>query len=375
LFSIRYLLPPDRVQEAPGERVQFVAVGRRDQRLADRGRTRWRTSPRCPRRASRGQATRPPEPVDDGAQPLASALYTEDQVDSAATRDPNSAGPNYPDALREQGVQGEVLVEFTVDTTGRADPGSFAVVEASHPLFAEAVRDALPKMLFTPAVAHGQRVRQLVRLPMKFRLLVQEKSATEARGRAAWEPGALARVPGSTFPHPRGRARALPRPFLNHNEGGLNLLAIDDARPVGRGATTTHVRDPRARILLAARGARVGPRRAAGPGCGQVRRTRRSSPSSRREARLRAQCARLDAGTGAHPYAPRASAPSRGLTRVPRGGSATSAVGEHPHRVVALVHVHRGAGDPATEVAGEEGRRRADLVGPRGLGSGVERAA
>jgi hypothetical protein len=154
LFSIRYLLPPDRVQEAPGERVQFVAVGA--------GTTGWQTGADAladvapvPATRAPGQATRPPEPVDDGAQPLATALYTEDQVDSAATRDPNSAGPNYPDALREQGVQGEVLVEFTVDTTGRADPGSFAVVEASHPLFAEAVRDALPKMLFTPAVAHG----------------------------------------------------------------------------------------------------------------------------------------------------------------------------------------------------------------------------
>jgi TonB family protein len=174
-ISIRYLLPPDRVQEPPGERVQFVAVGA--------GTSGWLTgvdplAAVAPVAATREpkQATRPPEPVDEGTQTLASALYTEDQVDSAATRDPNSAGPNYPDALREQGVQGEVLVEFAVDTLGRADPGSFAVVQASHPLFAEAVREALPKMVFTPAVAHGQRVRQLVRLPMKFRLLVQEKS-------------------------------------------------------------------------------------------------------------------------------------------------------------------------------------------------------
>jgi TonB family protein len=174
-ISIRYLLPPDRVQEPPGERVQFVAVGA--------GTSGWvaGTDPLsdvAPVAATRDpkQATRPPDPADEGAQTLETALYTEDQVDSVAARDPNSAGPNYPDALREQGVQGEVLVEFTVDTTGRADPGSFAVVQSSHPLFAQAVREALPKMLFTPAVARGHRVRQLVRLPMKFRLLLEEKS-------------------------------------------------------------------------------------------------------------------------------------------------------------------------------------------------------
>jgi protein TonB len=174
-ISIRYLLPPDRVEAPLGERVRFVAVGA--------GTSGWMTGTDpmaavAPVAGTRDpqQATRPPEPVDDGDQALATALYTEDQVDSAAVRDPNSAGPSYPDVLREQGVQGEVLVEFTVDTTGRADPGSFEVVQASHPLFAQAVREALPRMLFSPAVAHGQRVRQLVRLPMKFRLMVQDKS-------------------------------------------------------------------------------------------------------------------------------------------------------------------------------------------------------
>ena len=81
--------------------------------------------------------------------------------------------PGQPGA--ERTGQGEVLVEFAVDTTGRADTGSFAVVQASHPLFAEAVRESLPRMLFTPALAGGRRVRQLVRLPMKFRLMVPEK--------------------------------------------------------------------------------------------------------------------------------------------------------------------------------------------------------
>ena len=173
-ISIRFILPPDRVKEPLGERIQFIPIGE--------GSNGWKTgldpdavvAPVAGERETQ-QATRPPDPQVEGTGALETTLFTEDQVDSAATRDPNSDGPAYPDALREQGVQGEVLVEFAVDTTGRADPGSFEVVQASHPLFAQAVREALPRMLFTPAVAHGQRVRQLVRLPMKFRLVTPGK--------------------------------------------------------------------------------------------------------------------------------------------------------------------------------------------------------
>jgi outer membrane biosynthesis protein TonB len=34
---------------------------------------------------------------------------------------PNSATPSYPDILRQAGVEGEALVSFVVDTTGRVD--------------------------------------------------------------------------------------------------------------------------------------------------------------------------------------------------------------------------------------------------------------
>lgn len=176
LISIRYLLPPDKVQEPVGERIQFVPVGPGTSGWLAGADARATSVPVTGSREP-AQATRRPEPVDEGDLTDATTLFTEDQVDSAATRDPASAGPSYPDELREKGVQGEVLVEFAVDTTGHADPGSFAVVTASHPLFAEAVREALPRMLFTPAVAHGQRVRQLVRLPMKFKLMAGEKGA------------------------------------------------------------------------------------------------------------------------------------------------------------------------------------------------------
>lgn len=172
-LSIRYLLPPDQPKAEAVEHIDWVAVGR--------GSDGWDAgsvakSAALPTRGDDevAMATRrrvlPPTP-DDPAQ--AATTYQDFEVDSAAARDPASGGPVYPDDLRVKGVQGEVLVEFAVDTTGHADSTTFNVVEATHPEFARAVRDALPRMRFTPAVAHGRRVRQLVRLPMKFKLLAE----------------------------------------------------------------------------------------------------------------------------------------------------------------------------------------------------------
>ena len=172
LISIRYLLPPDHVAREVGERIQWVAPGTGTMGFV---RAVGHGSPRTVGDEPPPQATRL-VPVTPGDLADETRLFTEEDVDSAATRDPASDGPHYPAALRDKGVQGEVLVEFTVDTSGKADPGTFTVVETSHPLFTDAVRDALPLMRFTPAVAHGHHVRQLVRLPMKFRLMVGEKS-------------------------------------------------------------------------------------------------------------------------------------------------------------------------------------------------------
>jgi periplasmic protein TonB len=78
--------------------------------------------------------------------------------------------PEYPEELREQGVTGGVLMQFVVDTTGRVDPRTIALLRCSHPLFALAVRQALPKMKFRSATIDGHRVRQLVQEPFAFGL-------------------------------------------------------------------------------------------------------------------------------------------------------------------------------------------------------------
>ena len=92
------------------------------------------------------------------------------QVDKPAAALPGTAQPAYPAMLTASGVEGESLVQFVVDTLGRAETASFKVLEASHEAFGVAVRHALPRMRFLPAEAGGRKVRMLVQQRFAFDL-------------------------------------------------------------------------------------------------------------------------------------------------------------------------------------------------------------
>lgn len=96
--------------------------------------------------------------------------YFDFQVEKPVATAPGSAAPRYPDILRSAGVEGEVLAQFEVDTTGRINIASFKVLRKSHDLFEAAVRSALPNMRFLPAEIGGRKVRQLVQQPFVFAL-------------------------------------------------------------------------------------------------------------------------------------------------------------------------------------------------------------
>lgn len=101
-------------------------------------------------------------------------VYTADQVDTPARPDSSAlANPSYPDSLYRAGVQGAVVAEFVVDTVGRVAMETVGVVSTTHPLFTDAVRQALPDARFYPAMRGGQRVRQVVQLPFRFETLTQ----------------------------------------------------------------------------------------------------------------------------------------------------------------------------------------------------------
>ena len=96
--------------------------------------------------------------------------YFDFQVEKPAGTAPGSPGPAYPDILRNGGVEGEVLAQFVVDTTGRVDVSTFRVLRSSHALFEQAVRSSLPRMRFLPAEVGGRKVKQLVQQPFVFNL-------------------------------------------------------------------------------------------------------------------------------------------------------------------------------------------------------------
>jgi protein TonB len=94
--------------------------------------------------------------------------YFEFQVEKPVVPAPGSISPRYPDMLRQAGVEGEVLAQFVVDTTGKAEPGSLKILKSSHDMFVQSVKNALPQMKFIPAEVGGKKVKQLVQQPFTF---------------------------------------------------------------------------------------------------------------------------------------------------------------------------------------------------------------
>jgi len=97
--------------------------------------------------------------------------YFDVEVDSTVVRDSTSEGPAYPSELLSKSINGYALASFVVDTNGRADVSTFVALESTHPAFAEAVRTALPRMKFRPALMAGVHVRQLVQQQFSFRVV------------------------------------------------------------------------------------------------------------------------------------------------------------------------------------------------------------
>ena len=108
--------------------------------------------------------------VEGGKAPVVQTdqPYFEFQVEKPVVPAPGSTAPRYPDMLRQAGVEGEVLAQFIVDTTGRAENGSLKILKSSHDLFVQSVKNALPNMKFIPAEVGGRKVKQLVQQPFTF---------------------------------------------------------------------------------------------------------------------------------------------------------------------------------------------------------------
>jgi protein TonB len=91
-------------------------------------------------------------------------------VDRAPRLVGRAVEPRYPERLREAGIEGRVVVQFVVDTLGRAELADLQTIGEPHPLFVDAVRAALARYRFTPGEAAGRRVRTRVQIPFDFTL-------------------------------------------------------------------------------------------------------------------------------------------------------------------------------------------------------------
>lgn len=103
-------------------------------------------------------------------------VFSEHEVSEQAVALSGKGSPRYPDILRQAGVEGGSILEFTVDTSGRVLMNSVNVVSETHPLFSQAGKNALLGMRFIPAKVGEQKVPQRVRLPFSFNISREEES-------------------------------------------------------------------------------------------------------------------------------------------------------------------------------------------------------
>lgn len=81
------------------------------------------------------------------------------------------SGPaNYPEGLRQAGVEGRVLVQAIIDTGGKAEPTSIHILAAAEHGFDAAARDWLMHAEFQPALLAGRPVRARITVPVEFTL-------------------------------------------------------------------------------------------------------------------------------------------------------------------------------------------------------------
>jgi periplasmic protein TonB len=108
--------------------------------------------------------------VVGGTGPVGDQPYFDFQVEKQAGEVPGTPSPKYPEVLRSAGVDGQVLAQFVIDTTGRAEASTFKVIQSTNDAFTSSVKEALPKMRFYPAEVGGHKVKELVQLPFAFNI-------------------------------------------------------------------------------------------------------------------------------------------------------------------------------------------------------------
>lgn len=172
---IQFLFPPDRANKPGAEHLAYVGIG-----ATGSPRGQQQGAPvKVDEKNKDGEAVVPQQAAEqaqlNGVMQLAEAAqavgaFSVIDVDSAAERDPLSAAPAYPKDLLARNIEGYATLRFVVDSTGLIDLSTIRLIEATHPMFAKAVQEAMPRMRFRPAKMGPNAVRQLGEQLFKFEI-------------------------------------------------------------------------------------------------------------------------------------------------------------------------------------------------------------
>lgn len=128
-------------------------------------------------------------------------VITEFDADAPARMAPGSCAPRFPPLMRERRTSGAVEMDFVIDSAGRVDPATVAVLHATDPAFERAVLDAVPCFRYVPPRAGGRPVRMATFQDFAFAVVVTASGAQIADVRA----------PGPTVADQLSPNRTLPR--------------------------------------------------------------------------------------------------------------------------------------------------------------------
>ncbi len=102
---------------------------------------------------------------------LRTTAYSDDRPATPPVMIGAAPQPRFPDALRAQRLEGEVVVQFLVNDKGFVEPSSMQVVRSPHELFTAAVRSVLPRFRFEPARSAGpssKPIAEMVQYAIQF---------------------------------------------------------------------------------------------------------------------------------------------------------------------------------------------------------------
>jgi TonB family protein len=137
------------VQAAPGQGVQ-VPVG---DSLA--------VSPKITRRSDKKVAAKPGFKTDyaPGEEAPTAVLTTKPKMLQKIT-------PEYPESIKDLGIEGRVILEVTVDATGKVI--EVKVLRGLHPVLDQTAVAAARKLVFSPATVNGRAVKTKIPVPFAF---------------------------------------------------------------------------------------------------------------------------------------------------------------------------------------------------------------